>query len=571
VDSSGVVVAVAKESGDLVSPEEPAKELGVDGIDQPVGGGFVPEVPDVPVVSGATLSAETVATIVPEVVVEPPKEKKVWRRPPSPLDRVPESEWLRDPAMGIAVGVRGVPGMDALNIGGVPRVWKIDADRFERAGVEPSAFYRSLGKAAPYLVEHVQDEKYAPWVLTGDHGLGIYSRVGGTDPVEKLDPIKMVFPTYFPELSAAPRTQKEAYEMPLEQARACFEEWVQVELGETSELPCPLAGQDSMTMLAPDPMLMDLLDRGMGPGFWGAHESFLIHWMMGLAMRELFGFPTRWSHLGGQRYIPLAAVPSVEAGVAAVNAKLDYFRPWRSTSPLFMETLAPRCESENLPGHIWVTGFGYLPEGSFVKIREYAGTACENHPDFDDVSRDMKHLLHHWCRDILARVDARRYSSNPAIPEMGHYFENFWNVNSSKIFLLVDGGRVPCSPLFCATGSIASKFGMRREAWFTESAMGVPGVPSSCWDVADGFLVFEKALPKIRIAAHMPSLYAVGTYLQFLEARRPRSSDGYAFIGMKFPESMLRPDDQVPYPPVFEDEPFRRRFKGSLEKGRDYF
>jgi hypothetical protein len=101
--------------------------------------------------------------------------------------------------------------------------------------------------------------------------------------------------------------------------------------------------------------------------------------------------------------------------------------------------------------------------------------------------------------------------------------------------------------------------------------MGVPGVPSSCWDVADGFLVFEKALPKIRIAAHMPSLYAVGTYLQFLEARRPRSSDGYAFIGMKFPESMLRPDDQVPYPPVFEDEPFRRRFKGSLEKGRDYF
>jgi hypothetical protein len=573
VDSHGVVGAVAKESGDLVSPVEPVKNLGSNGvgvIDQPAAEESVPEVPDVPVVSGATLSAETVATIVPEVLVEPPKEKKVWRRPPSPLDPVPDSECLRDPALGIAVGVRGGPDVDPLNIGGVPRVWKIDADRFVDAGVEPSAFYRSLGKAAPFLVEHVQDEKYAPWVLTGDHGLGIYSRVGGMDPVETLDPIKMVFPTYFPELSAAPRTQKEAYEMPLEQARACFEEWVRLESGETPEHACPLAGQDSMTMLAPDPMLMDLLDRGMGPGFWGAHESFLIHWMMGLAMRELFGFPTRWSHLGGQRYIPLAAVPSVEAGVAAVNAKLDYFRPWRSSSPLFTETLAPRCESENLPGHIWVTGLGYLPEESFGKIREYAGKACENHPDFDDVSRDVKHLLHHWCRDILARVDARRYSSNPAIPEMGHYFENFWNVNSSKIFLLVDGGRLPCSPLFCATGSIASKFGMRRETWFTESAMGVPGVYSSCWDVADGFLVFEKVLPKIRIAAHMPSLYAVGTYLQFLEARRPRSSNGGAFVGMKFPESMLRPDDQVPYPPLLEDKPFRRRFEVALGKGRDW-
>ncbi|MDP3849507.1 MAG: hypothetical protein Q8Q59_03315 [Luteolibacter sp.] len=575
VDSHGVDSAVAKESGDLVSPVEPGKELGSDGSDgvggvlEPVSADALIEVPDVPVVSGGTLSAETVATIVPEVV-EPPKEKKVWRRPPSPLDPVPDSECLRHGALGIAVGVRDVPGMDPFNIGGVPRVWKLDLEIFGRSKVEPSDFYKSLGDAAPYLVEHVQDTKYAPWVVTGDHGLGIYSRFGGMNPVEMVDPIKMTFPSYFPKLSAAPRTQKEAYEMPLEQAKACFDEWVLVESKETPELPCPFAGQDSMTMLAPTPILMDLLDRGMGPGFWGVHESFLIHWMMGLVMRELFGFPTVWGHQGGQRYIPMAAVPSLENGIAAIAAKLDYFRPWRSTSPLFIETLAPRCESENLPGHIWVTGLGYLPESAFGKIREYAGPACENHPDFDDVSRDVKHLLHHWCRDIMARVDGRRYSSNPSIPEMGHYFENFWNVNSSKVFLLVDGGRMQCSPLFCATGSIATRFGMRNIEWFTESVMGVPGAQSSYWDVADGFLVFEKELSKIRIAAHMPSLYAVGTYLQFLEARRPRSSDGGAFIGMKFPESMLRPDHEVPYPPVFEDKPFRPRFKVALGKGRDY-
>jgi hypothetical protein len=38
---------------------------------------------------------------------------------------------------------------------------------------------------------------------------------------------------------------------------------------------------------------------------------------------------------------------------------------------------------------------------------------------------------------------------------------------------------------------------------------------------------------------------------------------------MKFPESMLLPDDHVPYPPALEDKPFRERFKTALEKGRD--
>ena len=549
--------------GDLVAPVEPVKGsgsgLGLDDpkdLDAPSGDVVVPEVLDASEVLDAPVASG------------PPKEKKKWVREPSPLDRVPESECLRHRALGIAVGVRGVPGMDPLNVGGVPYVWKGDFQASLDAGAEPSAFYKSLGEAAPYLVEGIQSDKYAPWVLTGDNGFSIFDRFGGDNPKELVDVENTTFLTEFSELEAAPRTQKEMFEMSLEQGRACFEEWEEIDLNQTSEIKCPLGKKQRTWMISPDSMLLDLVERGMGPAYWRVHESFLINWIMGLAMRQAFGLPTSWSCGGAQRYIPLAAVPSIERAVESVKNCTDYSRLWRSVSPIFTETLAPRCEAENLPGHVWVTGLGYLPEAAFEKIKEYACPQGENHSDFDGISRDAIIVMTNWSYDILFRVTSRKFSSNPNFPELGHHFVDWWDLNLSRQPVYADGCRLVCSPLFCGTGSIASMFGMRRKPWFTQEMMG--GIaPAGCWDFQGGGPKLSSVLPTIPISIHMPSLYAVTNYLQYLEDRRPLSSEGRRYLGMKFPEKFLRPDEEIAFPSGVEDKPFRRRYQTALDKARE--
>jgi hypothetical protein len=103
---------------------------------------------------------------------------------------------------------------------------------------------------------------YARWVLTWDHGFGIFDRFGGGAPKEMVDVENTTFLTKFPELKAAPRTRKEMFEMSLAQGRACFEEWSEIDLSQTSEIACPLGKKQRMWMISPDSMVLDLVDRG---------------------------------------------------------------------------------------------------------------------------------------------------------------------------------------------------------------------------------------------------------------------------------------------------------------------
>jgi hypothetical protein len=416
------------------------------------------------------------------------------------------------------------------------------------------------------------------YFLPGDHGFGLHARFGGPDPKEKFD-MEGFFPTYFPKLDVAPKTrdpksanyQKSMFYLTLKEAKDCFDEWNERVLA-TTEIQDNLGTKQVMTIVGLDPMLMDLVERGMGPAYWEVHESFLIHWIMGLAIRQACGFSTRWAHEGGQRYIPQAAVPSVEAAMAASEARLLYLRPWRSTSPLFTETLAPRCASENLPGHVWVTGLGYLPTGVVRDIKQYLVAGGDNHPDFKGVPRDVVVTMINWCNDIVSRVNARRFISDPMNPELGNHFVDFWNKAVSKKALGADGiSRSVCSPLFCETGSVAVLFGMKRGLLFHQASMlHLESETRTRWDFPEGFPKLRESLVKFPISVHMPSMYGATSYLQFFENRRPLNG-GRPYRGVKFPENLLLPEDKVPFPSEVEDQPFRRRFKTALTKGKNYF
>jgi hypothetical protein len=603
-DSHVVDSAVAKESGDLVAPVEPVKDLGADGVGgvsepkalvvpgsgssgdeekEKVGAApveepvveVVPEVPDAPVVTVSRPLVGTERVIVPEVVVEPAKEKKDFSRRRSVLDPVPESEWLRYPSLGIAPGVRGGPDVDPWNIGGVPRVWKIDEAPFKKADTKFSDFYKSLGDAAPYLVEHVQDTKLGDWVLTGDNGFALYERFGGDSPKERLGwsgegpDAKFnwggeIFPTFFPELNAAPTNQREMYDLTLEQAKACFEEWNQRYEEDTPEISDKKGHRGGMSTVCPGPMLMDLVNRGMGPDYWKGHDTFLAHWLLGLAVRQACGFSTSWAHQGGKRYIPLGVVPSLEKVSYACKNFFAAIAPWRSVSPIYTETLAPRRASENLPGHVWAAGLGYFRVEDYERFKAYAGKRNENHKDLNGLRAEERMMMTNWCLDIFNRVSTRNWVSHEKAPDGGHYFLDTWDPRGDQLASASDGvNRLTCSPLFCDSGRVSGYFSrMSHSLLNNDLLVGNGALRGLLWPPKSGFSGLEETWAKLPLDIHMYSLYAVGYYLQHLENRRQRDAKGGVLRGIVAPPDYLLPEDKVPFPPVqIANSAFRRWFK----------
>lgn len=551
VDSVGVVSAVASESGDLVAPEEPVKDLGVEVVSPEVPAvvspkGSISEIP----VSKKVTSPEVVAPVVP--VSDP-----VVR-----VEQVVEAEpeWLKFPGFGIAAGVLAGPGVDPFNVGKVPRVWKLDEEAELAGGYQqPSEFYKSLGKAAPYLVDYVTSTDYGSWVLRDDNGFGIYENFGDGSPKKEIDLERTRFPTIFPKLKSCPTTKEGMLSLTFEQARDCYDEWCVLWNEDNPDILPRIGSTSSMEVSDPHPMLLDLVNRGMGPAYWGLGDHFLMTWILGLAVRKAFGFSVFWCDSEGvRRMLPMARAMTPELAREVYKAGYRDLCPWRATAPMFIETLAPRRESENLPGHIWVSGQGYLRiedrEAFLAKVHAYVKNS--NHPDFlaQKLSVPEVYLMVAWAKDVNARISSRHWvSANLEQGFEGGFYDRWLPRYSEPCYACASDMRHVASPLFCYSDSVASRYDLLTVEWLTPQTLNAPSTwLCPPWEAYTPFKGVSAKLPQIPFQMHVRSMYAVNYYFRHLEQRVPvvlEKGLPLKYRGSHLPEKFKIPLEKIPFPP----------------------
>ena len=449
--------------------------------------------------------------------------------------------WRNDnffaPACPVSVG--DTAGLNIFQLSPVPEVWVLDQNPEEKYPII-SDFAYNLGPARQYLVDSWTARKHGKWVLTDDNLHAVVNYYYGKNSKRVPDTERPEFALEFPKLPSAPKDWFSLQNLTLDRAKACFDEWRAVE-------------GPGICRATPD--LLDLVERGMGPGYWGLKDSFLLHWMFGRAVRQVLGQSAGLSPEGlSHRFIPLSPVFTPELAEEIFLAGFWRLPLWTSIFAPYTESLAPRDQAENLPGHRWVTGMGYLPEEVVQRI---LGVTSSEKP-WDDPflegcnRKETCGFMASWARDVACRVKSRAWFEGDRLGGVPVYgFSDCWK----PAYSLPCIGQVkrwsPSAPLFMTEEGLLERAIFGNREWLTQDVLrDLPRELSVWWDLRE-WKDLVANFQKLPVRIHCFSILAVTHYLRYLEQSSvyPSQDKSPLLVGFRVPLGVAVPSgDSIPFP-----------------------